>query len=125
MKTTRKENEFVLRKEDMVYEFVPWAIATMIAILMVIFLENYFIASILVFEWMKYFGSEKMHFYKNKFSKFILRKYPYLFKVTLSLICIITIVLSWSSAKAFIYSIVFSIFWKEYMNVFKQRKSLT
>lgn len=127
MKTTRKENEFVLRKEDIVYEFVPWAIAGMIAILMVVFLDNYLVASILVFEWMKYFGSEKIHFYKNKPIKFILKRYPYSTKMLLTVLVIVSVFISFFSIIGFILTIVTSICWSEYMKLMKtyvKRKSL-
>jgi len=127
METTRKENEFVLRKEDVVYEFVPWAIAAMIAILMVVFLDNYLVASILVFEWMKYFGSEKIHFYKNKRMKFILKRYPYSTKMLLTVLVIVSVFISFFGVIGFILTIVASICYSEYaklMKTYVKRKSL-
>ena len=127
MKTTRKENEFVLRKEDIVYEFVPWAIAGMFAILMVVFLDNYLMASIIVFGLIKYFRSEELHFQKNKRIKFILKRYPYSTKMLLTLLVIASVFISLFSIIGFILTIVTSICWSEYMKLMKtyvKRKSL-
>ena len=124
MKTTRKENEFVLTPYDIIYSFPFWAILFFVAFMSAHMFQNYFFASLFCFAFAKYFGNEDVRFGRNKLSKFLLKEYAYTLKLIIAAMLAIAIILSWVSLKAFICSIFFSIIWKEYMKAFAKRKSL-
>lgn len=119
-----RENEVVITMEDVIYSVPFWGIFCIAAIMSAAVWHSYLLPSLFTFALAKYFGSENVHFYKNRLSKFVLRRYPYTTKLLLALILTITIMLSYSSLKAFICSIILSICWKEYMKAFTKRKSL-
>lgn len=121
-KITRKE--YVLKADDIIYSVEFLGILFFAAFMLARICQNYFLASIFCFVLIKYFGNSDVHFYKNKLSKLVLRKYAYTAKLTISLLLIITMIMSVVSFKAFICSIVLSIIWKEYMKAFNKRKSL-
>lgn len=119
-----EERKEVITLNDIIYSIEFWGILIIAAIMLQAVLHNYFLLSVVCFGLIKYFGSEKVHFHKNKLSKFILRRYPYSIKLLLSLAVIVAIMLSWMSFKAFVCSIIFSICWKEYMKMFVKKESL-
>ncbi len=121
----RNENEVVkIKPEDIIYSIEFWGIIIIPAIILARIQNNYMLSSIIFFGLIKYFGSEKVHFNKNKLSKFILRKYPYTTKLALALCLTTSVILSYYFFKAFVCSIILSICWKEYMKLFERRKSL-
>ena len=124
METTRKENEFVLTVNDIIYSAQFWVTFFLVAFILERLTQNYIMASLFCYMLIKYFGNDELHFYKNKLSKLLLRKYAYTTKLVLAVILAVTIIMSWFSFKAFICSIVLSIIWNEYMKVFTKRKSL-
>lgn len=115
----KRENEFVLTLDDIIYSWIFWVPLFLIAIPLVTLCHNYLMASILFFLWVKYMGNTEVHPCKSKFTKHIVERYPYTIKLLLELVVFVTIMLSYFSFKAFLCSIILSIYWNEYKKLLK------
>lgn len=115
----QRENEFVLTLDDIIYSWIFWVPLFLIAIPLVTRCHNYLIASIFVFLWVKYMGNTEVHFCKHKFTKYIVERYTYTIKLLLEFAVCVAIVLSYFSFKAFLCSIILSIYWNEYKKLLK------
>lgn len=118
----RNEYENEVRWSEVIYSVEFLGILAIIAVLAASTKSNYFPLACLCFCAITVFDNGNIHFHKNKLIRWILKKKPHIAKCLLMLILAISMVLSWYSFKALIFSIVLSIIWTEYMKLFKRRK---